>query len=776
MADVLGSLFVQLKADDTDLVSSIDGAEQSIQGTAKRLTDIGGKLTAAVTIPIVGIGAALVKVASDAEEVENKFRTAFRGIEDQATQSAQALAESYGLSNTEAQKLLANTGDLLKGFGATSQEALDLSEQVQQLAADLGSYNNLPTAQASEAITKALLGERESLKSLGVVVSEEAVKRQLAINGTDELTGQLLLQAKAQATLQLITQQSGDAIGDFSRSSDSAANQLKILQGEFVDLAVDIGELLLPVAKDIISFARDIVEGFANLSVGNQQLILTLAGIAAAAGPVIASIGAISGALTFLAANPITLVIGALAGLVIAYQAYQNEQEENLRLTVEQQEENLKLADTQNKLAQENQKSARAIDTLIESGKNVDEVLKDNKQFVDDLEEAYPELTRRVLENAVANGQLADELRNIDIKRAEEALRTLREEAKELQAGLEDALGTDVGSVGILGGRNVAIELQLNEREAVENFDKALTELVQDFQANGGRLSEALKQELIANSTGFERDFNDPLLDSFDELEIAVLALGDSFGGNIDKASPTIREFAKTVTESGGEVAELTRAIQENEAAQAIQLDTIEGTRSTAGDILLLNKQLNEQIQANTQSTNENTEAEQRNRREQELIADAIARRIELNEENSQRLFEQGASQIAILAQQRDEEIRIAEEAGAETFAIRAFYDEEIRKLREENLEDAKQKAEEEAQFIIDTGFDLLSGVQELFSSLNDLSQAQTDSRIQDLENQKNKGIDSLQEQLDQNLISQADFDAQSALLEEEFEKNKKEG
>jgi hypothetical protein len=56
MADVLGSLFVQLKADDTDLVSSIDGAEQSIQGTAKRLTDIGGKLTAAVTIPIVGIG------------------------------------------------------------------------------------------------------------------------------------------------------------------------------------------------------------------------------------------------------------------------------------------------------------------------------------------------------------------------------------------------------------------------------------------------------------------------------------------------------------------------------------------------------------------------------------------------------------------------------------------------------------------------------------------------------------------------------------------------
>jgi hypothetical protein len=316
VSNLLGSLFVKIAVDQEAFDKSLQNGESKFKAFSKGMTEKGKQLTASVTLPILAIGTALVKVASDAEETRNKFNTAFRGIEGRASTTAKALADGYGLARAESEKLLANTGDLLKGFGATADEALDLSFEVQKLAADLGSYNNLPTEQASQAITSALLGEREALKSLGVVVSEEAVKRQLALDGTSELTGELLLQAKAQATLKLITAQSGDAIGDFARSSDSVANTTKALVADFQNLAVELGQELLPIAKDILDFARGAIKGFSELSAGNKQLIITLAGIAAAAGPVLTAIGSIGTALGFLAANPMTLTIAALAAVV----------------------------------------------------------------------------------------------------------------------------------------------------------------------------------------------------------------------------------------------------------------------------------------------------------------------------------------------------------------------------------------------------------------------------------------------------------------------------
>jgi len=227
----------------------------------------------AITVALVKLGKELIEIASDAEETRNKFLTAFKGIEDKALATARTLAQAYKMSKLEAEKLLAGTGDLLKGFGFSSESALQLSFHVQALAADLASYNNLQggTARASEILTKALLGERDSLVALGVKLSEADVKAKLLEMGMDKLEGQALLAAKAQATYALVLEQTGDAQGDIARSGESYANQMKEFKANVNDLAVALGKNLLPVANAVVKSFNNMFQFFEDRRINSLQ-------------------------------------------------------------------------------------------------------------------------------------------------------------------------------------------------------------------------------------------------------------------------------------------------------------------------------------------------------------------------------------------------------------------------------------------------------------------------------------------------------------------------
>lgn len=328
MADrVIGRLAYKIVGDDRDFKKALQKSTRELDKTAQRFQQIGKGLSLAVTAPLVGLGAAMTKAAIEAEETQNKFNVAFRGIEDDAQAAADNLSDNFGLANDEAQRLLAGTGDLLKGFGATAEEALGLSSQVQTLAVDLASYNNLAggTEQASQAITAALLGEREQLKQLGVVIRQTDVDQRLLAKGQQDLTGQARLQAQAQATLELTMEQSADAIGDYERSGGSAAQQIRELKAQTRDMAVELGQELLPVVQAILAQVIDLVQGFSELSDAQKTNIVRIAAVAAAIGPLTAGIGTAIKAVTALrlafvalSANPIVLAIAGLTAGVVA--------------------------------------------------------------------------------------------------------------------------------------------------------------------------------------------------------------------------------------------------------------------------------------------------------------------------------------------------------------------------------------------------------------------------------------------------------------------------
>ena len=223
------------------------------QNAAQSLTKLGntavtalkGFATAYVVTRINELRKELVQAGSDAEETANKFNVVFATVSERANQAADNLRLNYGLSREGAQAALSSVGDLLSGLGVASDKALELAQQTVQLGTDLASFTNYAGGAegATQALTSALLGETEAAKSLGVVLTDDQMEKYASSVGKSWKN--LNLAEKAQLRLNAAIAQSPNAVGDFARSMNSYANQVRIADAISRDFTTTVGEGLL---------------------------------------------------------------------------------------------------------------------------------------------------------------------------------------------------------------------------------------------------------------------------------------------------------------------------------------------------------------------------------------------------------------------------------------------------------------------------------------------------------------------------------------------------
>ena len=285
------NLSVKLSLNDRQFQSNLRKSTRKLKQFGDGMASIGMSITRNFTAPLLGLGSVAVKLASDFEETQSKFNTVFRDIRDDANETADNLEKNFGLSSQAALQLLGDTGDLLTGFGFTQEEALKLSNQVNELAVDLASFTNFSggAAGASAALTKALLGERESIKSLGIAITEADLKTFAAEQGL--VFKELDRVAKATLTYNLALKQSQNAVGDFERTSESFANQFRQLKADLSNVGVEIGQELLPLAKDLVGALSDLAKFTSQFSNEQKKGALKTAGLTSAFGIILVVVG-----------------------------------------------------------------------------------------------------------------------------------------------------------------------------------------------------------------------------------------------------------------------------------------------------------------------------------------------------------------------------------------------------------------------------------------------------------------------------------------------------
>lgn len=217
---------------------------------------------------IVGASAAmskLVSVASSLQETSSKFNTVFTGNLNAAKVSADELTRSFAMSRREAMQYLSSVQDLLVPMGMNAELATKMSDGVVKLAADLGSFNNLPTQQVMMDIQSALVGNFETMKKYGVVLNETRLKQEAMNAGLWDGKGIMDSNVKAGIAFKLMVEGNKAALGDMARTSDSFANTFKRFMARMSDLAAIMGNVLLPVSTVVFRVLADGVTGIISI-------------------------------------------------------------------------------------------------------------------------------------------------------------------------------------------------------------------------------------------------------------------------------------------------------------------------------------------------------------------------------------------------------------------------------------------------------------------------------------------------------------------------------
>lgn len=239
-----------------DLSLNSNGFKKQLSGITDMAKKAGAMIASAFAVKkLVEFGKSCIELGSDLSEVQNVVDVTFPQMSAQVDQFAKSAAASFGLSETMAKKYTGTFGAMAKAFGFTEEQAYQMGTSLTGLAGDVASFYNISQDEAYTKLKSVFTGETESLKDLGVVMTQTALDSYALANGFGKTTSQMSEAEKVALRYQFVQNQLTAAAGDFARTSDGWANQVRILSLQFDSLKATIGQglinLLTPVIKVI---------------------------------------------------------------------------------------------------------------------------------------------------------------------------------------------------------------------------------------------------------------------------------------------------------------------------------------------------------------------------------------------------------------------------------------------------------------------------------------------------------------------------------------------
>ena len=278
-----------MKADGNIVIDTkinSDGMQRGISEIKGSMTKLGGIvkgigkaiITAFAIKQIVQFGKECLELGSDLAEVQNVVDVTFPSMTKQVDDFAKAAADSFGLSETMAKKYVGTFGAMSKSFGYSESAAYDMATALTGLTGDVASFYNLSQEEAYTKLKSVFTGETESLKELGVVMTQSALDQYALANGFGKTTNKMTEQEKVALRLQFVQNQLSAASGDFARTSDSWANQVRIFQLRLQSLKATIGQGLINLFTPIIKAINVFLERLSTATTAFKNFTETVMG------------------------------------------------------------------------------------------------------------------------------------------------------------------------------------------------------------------------------------------------------------------------------------------------------------------------------------------------------------------------------------------------------------------------------------------------------------------------------------------------------------------
>lgn len=255
------SSYVNQMQQVTRATGGFDNAAGKLISTLARLVSIGA---------IVRFGKQCIDAASDLQEVANVMNVTFGDSAVIVDRWAKTQAASFGLSETAAKRYIGTYGTMATQFGFTRKQAASMGIELAKLTGDVASFYNIDDKLASIKLKSIFTGETETLKDLGVVMTQAQLDAYALEKGIGRTTKQMSENEKVALRYSFVMDKLSHTQGDFARTSDGWANSTRTLSLNLENLKIQIGNELLPVAG----------QGLAAINTGLQMLSPVLVNVA----------------------------------------------------------------------------------------------------------------------------------------------------------------------------------------------------------------------------------------------------------------------------------------------------------------------------------------------------------------------------------------------------------------------------------------------------------------------------------------------------------------
>lgn len=243
----------EMKSSTDQIVGQTSRIKSAFSGIAKIVAGL------AIGRALWNFGKQALETASDLQEVQNVVDVAFGSMKQKCEDFAKTAITTFGMSELSAKQTASTYMAMAKGIGIAEDSASDMAIQLAGLSGDVASFFNISQSEAATKLKSIYTGETETLKELGVVMTQTNLKQYALSQGMDDNIESLDQASLAMLRYRFVMDSLKDAQGDFSRTSNSWANQTRILKEQFNQLAGIIGNGLLAVLTPVIQMLNQLM-------------------------------------------------------------------------------------------------------------------------------------------------------------------------------------------------------------------------------------------------------------------------------------------------------------------------------------------------------------------------------------------------------------------------------------------------------------------------------------------------------------------------------------
>lgn len=266
----VGSISLDLNVNSRNFNKQVNGIQrQTTKAFGTMSVAVGNIMANLATKAVESVGNFVkdsIDKGSELAELQNVVDSVFTTMSDKVETFSQNALAAYGLTEGQSKKMIGTYGAMAKSFGYTESQAYNMSAALTGLTGDVASFYNLNHDEAYTKLKSVFTGETESLKELGVVMTQTALDEFALANGFGKTTAKMSEQEKVALRLAFVQDKLATASGDFARTQNQWANQTRILSGQFESLKASIGQGLINILTPVIKVINTIMAKLVQLA------------------------------------------------------------------------------------------------------------------------------------------------------------------------------------------------------------------------------------------------------------------------------------------------------------------------------------------------------------------------------------------------------------------------------------------------------------------------------------------------------------------------------